>query len=126
MQKTRRKILVVDDEASIRLLASSILSEDYIVLKASDGEEAVSMARSQKPDLILMDILMPKVDGYSACHAIKRDVVTGVIPVVMVTALGQELNQKLAERVGADGYIVKPFSVHDLRGKVAQFLGCSQ
>jgi two-component system alkaline phosphatase synthesis response regulator PhoP len=126
MQKTRRKILVVDDEASIRLLASSILSEDYIVLKASDGEEAVSMARSQKPDLILMDILMPKVDGYSACHAIKRDVVTGVIPVVMVTALGQELNQKLAERVGADGYIVKPFSVHDLRGKVAPFLGGSQ
>ena len=126
MHKQQRKILIVDDEMSIRLLASSILGEDYIVLEASNGEEAMSIARSQKPDLILMDILMPKVDGYSACHAIKKDAATSAIPVVMVTALGQELNKKLAERVGADGYVVKPFGVNDLRGTVAQFLGDSQ
>ena len=126
MQKKQRKILVVDDDANIRLLASSILGEDYIVLRASDGEEAVRMARSQKPDLILMDIMMPTFDGYSACHAIKKDVVTSSIPVVMVTALVQELNKKLAERVGADGYVVKPFGVNDLRSKVAQFMGVSR
>jgi CheY-like chemotaxis protein len=118
----QKKILIVDDDANIRLLAGSILGEDYIVLKAGDGEEAVRVTRSQMPDLILMDIMMPRMDGYSACHAIKNDVLTGSIPVVMVTALVQELNKKLAERMGADGYIVKPFGIDDLRGKVAQLL----
>jgi CheY-like chemotaxis protein len=122
----QKKVLIVDDDANIRLLASNILGEDYIVLRASDGEEAVRMAQGQKPDLILMDIMMPRLDGYSACHAIKKDEVTNSIPVVMVTALVQELNKRLAERVGADGYIVKPFGVGDLRDKVAQFLGGSQ
>ena len=62
----RKKILIVDDEINIRLLVSSMLGKDYIVLKAADGEEAINIARDSKPDLILMDILMPKVDGYAA------------------------------------------------------------
>ncbi len=91
-----KAILIADDESSIRLMVGSMLSKDYLVLEASDGQEAIDIARAQRPDLILMDIMMPNVDGYSACHAIKKDRITSAIPVVMVTALGQELNQKFA------------------------------
>jgi len=110
----KKKILIADDEPNIRLLVSSMLGKDYIVLKAADGEEAINIARDSKPDLILMDILMPKVDGYIACHAIKTDPATKAIPVVMLTAVGYELNIKLSQEMGADGYITKPFSPQDL------------
>ncbi len=117
-----KKILIADDESNIRLLVSSMLGKDYTVIEASDGEETIDIARSQKPDLILMDILMPKVDGYTACHAIKTEQATKAIPVVMLTAVGYELNKKLAEEVGADGYITKPFSPRDLLNMIGQFL----
>ena len=118
----KKTILIADDESNIRLMVSSMLSKDYLVLKASDGQEAIDIARTQKPDLILMDIMMPNVDGYSACHAIKKDKTTSTILVVMVTALGQELNQKFAEQMGADGYITKPFSLHSLTDVISRFL----
>lgn len=119
---SKKTILIVDDELSIRLLVSNLLSGDYIVLKASDGEEAVSVARFQKPDLILMDIMMPKMDGYLACHIIKKDEATAKIPVVMVTAVGQELNRMFAKQMGADGYITKPFRLKDLLDTLGRFL----
>ncbi len=118
----RKKILIVDDESSVRLLVSSMLGKDYIVLEAKDGEEAVSMARTQKPGLIFMDIMMPKVDGYTACHTIKQGPVTKAIPVVMITAVGFELNKKLAKEMGADGYITKPFSSQILLDTIDRFL----
>ena len=118
----RKKILIVDDEANIRLLVGSMLGEDYIVLGASDGKEAVDMARSQKPALILMDIMMPRMDGYTACHTIKKDPVTNAIPVVMLTAIGHELNVKLSQEMGASGYITKPFRPQDLLDTIDQFL----
>ena len=114
----RRKVLVVDDEQYIRQLVSSALGGDYTVVEASDGEEAINITRQLRPDLILMDILMPKLDGYTACHEIKRDEATGAIPVVMITGVGYELNMKLAEELGADGYITKPFDVQELMDKV--------
>jgi len=117
-----KAILIADDESSIRLMVGSMLSKDYLVLEASDGQEAIDIARAQRPDLILMDIMMPNVDGYSACHAIKKDRITSAIPVVMVTALGQELNQKFARQTGADGYVTKPFSLQSLRDVISQFL----
>jgi CheY-like chemotaxis protein len=117
-----KKILIVDDEVNIRLLVSSMLGKDYIVLKAGDGEEAIKITRNQKPDLILMDIMMPKVDGYTACHTIKQDPATKTIPIVMLTALGQELNVKLAKQTGADGYITKPFSPQDLLDAIDRLL----
>ena len=98
-----KRILIVDDEVNIRLLVSSMLGKDYIVLKASDGEEAINIARSQKPDLILMDIMMPNIDGYIACYTIKKDPVTKAIPVVMLTSIGHELNVKLSQEMGANG-----------------------
>ena len=118
----KKRILIADDEVNIRLLVSSMLSKDYIVLKASDGEEAINIARNQKPDFILMDIMMPKVDGYTACNAIKKDPVTKATPVVMLTAVGYELNKKLAKEVGADGYITKPFTSQELLKTITRFL----
>ena len=112
MQKKR--ILVVDDEPNIRLLLIRMLSNDYTILEATDGQEAIDLARDLKPDLILMDLLMPRMDGYTACSVIKTDPTTRGIPVVMLTAVGFELNKQLAERVGADGYITKPFALSDI------------
>ena len=112
MQK--KIVLVVDDEESVRRLVRSMLGKKYVVLEAMDGAVAVDMARRHKPDFILMDIMMPNVDGYTACDIIKKDPATKAIPVVMLTALGQELNKKLAQAIGASGYITKPFSLQEL------------
>jgi len=121
-QSDQKKILIADDEASIRLLVKRLLGNNYIVLEASDGEEAVNMAYNEKPDLILMDILMPKMDGFSACYALKTDRATKTMPVVMLTAVGYELNKKLGQEImGADGYITKPFSRQDLLDAIGQF-----
>lgn len=118
----KKKILIVDDESSVRLLVSSMLGKDYIVIGANDGEEAIDIAHRQEPALILMDIMMPKVDGYNACYVIKNDPTTKKIPVVMLTAVGYELNRKLANEVGADGYITKPFTLQELLETINRFL----
>ena len=119
----KRKILVVDDEENVRHLLHSMLGSKYIVLEARDGEIAIDIARKNKPDLILMDIMMPNIDGYTACYTIKHDPATKTIPVIMVTAVGQELNKKLAKEMGADGYITKPFSLLELLNTVKPLLG---
>jgi len=121
-ETNQKKILIADDEISVRFLLRRLLRRNYNVLEAINGEEAVDMARGEKPDIILMDIMMPKVDGYTACYTIKKDPVTKVIPIVMLTALGQELNVKLGKEIGADGYITKPFSPRVLVDTIAQFL----
>ena len=117
----KRKILVADDELYIRLLVKDILEPDYIVLEASNGEEAVRITHTQQPDLILMDILMPKLDGYTACYTIKTNELTKDIPVVMLTGVGHELNKQLSQEMGAEGYITKPFNPEDLLDKVRQY-----
>lgn len=118
----KKKILIADDEPNVRLLLSSMLGKNYTVIEASDGEEAINIARSQKPSLILMDVMMPKMDGYTACSRIKIDQVTKEIPVVMLTAMDQELNVKLAKEMGADGYITKPFTSLELQNTITRFL----
>ena len=119
---SKKKVLIVDDEPNIRLLIKGILGHDYTVLEASDGEEAVSMVRKQKPDLVLMDIMMSNVDGYTACYLIKADPATKGIPVIMLTALGYRLNEKLATVLGADGYINKPFKPQELQDVITSFI----
>ncbi len=118
----RKTILVVDDEATIRRVIVGILGKEYVVLEAMDGEAAVDIAKRQKPDLILMDLMMPKMDGYTACTALKADQATKAIPVVMLTAVGNELNKKLAKEVGGDGYITKPFTPQELLDVVKNLL----
>ena len=118
----RKTVLVVDDEATIRRLIAGILGTDYTVLEAMDGEAAIDIAKRQKPDLILMDLMMPKMDGYTACSSIKADQATKVIPVVMLTGVGNELNKKLAKEVGGDGYITKPFTPQELLDVIKNLL----
>jgi CheY-like chemotaxis protein len=110
----KKKILIADDETGIRLTLGRALDKDYVVLEATNGEEAVEIAKGQKPDLILMDLIMPKMDGYAACSQIKADQATKGIPVVILTAVGHELNKKFAAEMGADGYITKPFNIQEL------------
>ena len=123
----KKKVLIVDDEPNVRELVQRLLSRDYVVFEAHDGEMAVNIARSQKPDLILMDMMMPGIDGLAACNTIKTDPDTGNILVVMLTAVGYELNKRIAEELmGADGYITKPFDSHVLLDKVSQLLNSRQ
>jgi two-component system alkaline phosphatase synthesis response regulator PhoP len=117
----KQKILIADDELYIRLLVKDILEPEFTVLEASNGEEAVIIARNEQPDLVLMDILMPKLDGYTACYAIKNNELTKDIPVVMLTGVGHELNRQLSQEMGATAYITKPFNPEDLLDKARQY-----
>jgi two-component system alkaline phosphatase synthesis response regulator PhoP len=110
----KKKILIADDEPTIRLTVTRMLDKDYIVLEATNGEEAVGIAKGQKPDIILMDLMMPKTDGYTACSEIKADQATKMIPVIILTAVGHEFNKKFAMEMGAEGYITKPFTAQEL------------
>lgn len=107
----RGKVLVIDDEEYIQhILNFSFGAEGYDVLTASDGEEGINKAKNEKPDIIVMDIMMPKMDGYEACKRIKADPETKDIPVILLTAKGREADRKLGADAGADDYVVKPFS----------------
>ena len=118
----KKKALVVDDEPNVRRLIHTILSKNYEVIEAEEGKQAIEIAYTQKPDVILMDMMMPKMDGLTACHLIKNDPATRAIPVIMVTAIGFELNIKLSEQMGASGYVTKPFSSQVLLDKIAEVL----
>lgn len=109
-----KKILVADDEADIRQLVRQALLIEYEIVEAADGFEAVLKANQEKPDLILLDIMMPGQDGYKTCLKIKSAEETRDIPVVMFTGLDYELNRKLGEQLGAADYITKPFNVEAL------------
>jgi CheY-like chemotaxis protein len=118
-----KRILIADDEETVRSLVKRLLGKTYKVMEANNGEEAVKVAVNQKPDLILMDILMPKMDGLTACYAIKRNQATKEIPVVMLTAVDYELNRKLSQDVmGAQGYITKPFNSEALMSMITKFI----
>ena len=118
-----KKILIADDEEAVRSLVKRILGKTYKVIEADDGEEAVKVAVNQKPDLILMDILMPEMDGLTACYAIKRNQATKEIPVVMLTAVDYALNRKLSQDVmGSQGYITKPFNSQELMDMITKCL----
>jgi CheY-like chemotaxis protein len=118
----KKKILIVDDEGNIRRLERTILIKDFLVIEAEDGKQAIDIAGTQKPDLILMDMMMPKMDGLTACHAIKKNSETKSIPIVMVTAIGFELNIKLSQQMGASAYVTKPFNSQDLLATIGQLL----
>jgi CheY-like chemotaxis protein len=119
---TKKKILIVDDEPNVRRLSRKILSNTFDVVEAEDGRQAIEIAVTQQPDVILMDMMMPMMDGLSACHAIKKNPNTKSIPVIMVTAIGFELNIKLSQQMGATGYVTKPFSSQDLLNKIGEVL----
>jgi two-component system alkaline phosphatase synthesis response regulator PhoP len=123
MSEPKKKIMVVDDEPSVRHLVHRVLEKDYIVVEAQNGLEAVDIAKIEKPNLILMDMMMPGMDGLSACYALKQDKETALIPVVMLTAITHELNKRMSETImGTKGYITKPFSPKDLLATIQAVL----
>ena len=118
------KILVVDDEIYIvHILDFSLGMEGYEVLTALDGEQALEKARAEKPDLIVLDIMMPKLDGYETCKLLKADASTKDIPVILLSAKGRNVDQKIGFEVGADDYITKPFSPRKLVERINAILG---
>lgn len=117
------RILVVDDEADTRNLAKMILEgEGYQVTVASDGEEALQKADSEGPDLILLDLVMPHKSGLEVCKTLKGQPKTRLVPVLMFTVLGRDVDKKLSRDAGADGHFIKPFKPEDLVAEVKKHL----
>lgn len=113
------KILVVDDDKHILdLLTYALEREDYSVFTARSGDEAFEKAVNLKPDLIILDVMLPGQDGYSICRALRADERTHSIPVIMLSARGEELDRVLGLELGADDYVTKPFSVRELVARV--------
>lgn len=111
-----KKILVVDDEKSIvDILKLNLQNEGYTVFEAYDGEEAVLKASEVEPDLILLDVMLPKLDGFSVCKKIRE---TSAVPILMITAREEEVDKVLGLELGADDYITKPFSVRELMARI--------
>lgn len=114
------KILVVDDSPTERLSLNELLSaKGYYVVMAENGEEGVAKAKAEKPDLILMDVVMPGLNGYQATRTISRDEATRNIPVIMCTSKGQETDKIWGMRQGAHDYLVKPVDADTLLAKIA-------
>ena len=113
--KNKQKVLLIaDDEPNVRLLVKRTFEPEYAVIEAVNGKQAADLALSAKPDIILMDIMMPHVDGLTALNTIKANQRTARIPVVMLTGLGFDLNEQLAAKLGAIAYIKKPVAPREL------------
>jgi DNA-binding response OmpR family regulator len=118
-----KKVLVCDDEPYIlESVGHVVRQEGYGVLTAEDGEEALRLARAELPDLMILDISMPKKDGHAVCRELKADSVTGGIYIIVLTAKGQERDMQESYQCGADEYMTKPFSPRSLRKKLHALL----
>lgn len=119
-----KRILIADDDPEIRLLCQTILStEGFKVILAEDAPQCLALARKHRPHLILLDWMMPGVDGMEALRLLKSAALTAQIPVVMVTAHGGPMEITLATHNGAEGYVTKPFEPADLLSLVQRFVG---
>ncbi len=115
---------MVDDEVYIlHILEFSLGAEGFEVISASNGELAVEKAKQEKPNLIVLDIMMPVLDGYETCRRLKQDPETKDIPVVLLTAKGRDVDKRLGFEVGAIDYIVKPFSPSRLIERIEEIIG---
>lgn len=121
------KILIVDDEAHIRLLIEQTLEEledeGVEIFTARNGEEALVAIRAEKPGLVFLDVMMPKLNGFDVCKIVKNDTALSHIYIILLTAKGQEFDKQKGSEVGADLYMTKPFDPEDLLEKAAEILG---
>jgi DNA-binding response OmpR family regulator len=119
-----KRILVVDDEPRyLRLLEANLQTEGFDVLLAHDGEEAIEIFTSKPTDLVLLDVMMPKLDGFSTCQRIRQ---FSNVPIIILTAKGEELDRVRGLDMGADDYLVKPFSIVELLARVRAVLRRAQ
>ncbi len=118
-----KKILLVDDEKDlVKTVTFRLKNGGYEVIAAYDGQEALQKARKENPDLIILDLMLPKMDGHKVCALLKGDARYNKIPIIMFTAKAQEEDMKLAKEVGADAYITKPFEPQVLLAKIQELL----
>ena len=122
-QRNKPRILLVDDQESVLKLLDAILKvRNYDVVYASNGLDAVDIALSMKPDLILLDIMMPGIDGFKVCQTLKANIPTMDIPVVFLTARGDDADRELGEKVGASGFVKKPFRSAELLNIISELI----
>jgi phosphate regulon transcriptional regulator PhoB len=117
------RVLIVEDEPDIRsLLAFHLEREGYLLTVARNGEEAIRAAHASPPDLVLLDLMLPEMDGLEVCRRLRRDPATQAVPIVMLTARGDEVDRVLGLELGADDYVVKPFSPRELVARIRAVL----
>jgi len=120
MKRVSHRILIVEDEKDIvRLLKYNLEKEGYTPLVASDGETGLAMAKKENPDLILLDLMLPKLDGMQVCRAIRQE---SQVPIIMLTAKKEEIDRIIGLELGADDYVSKPFSVRELLARIKTIL----
>ncbi len=119
----KEKILIVEDEKDIiKMLEYNLKKEGFKVIDARDGEDALDLAVREYPDLVLLDLMLPGMDGLEVCKALKKEPKTSLIPIIMLTAKGQESDKVVGLELGADDYITKPFSLRELIARIKAVL----
>jgi DNA-binding response OmpR family regulator len=122
-----KKVLIVDDEPHIRLLMAQTLEEledeGVEVLIAENGEEAIETIQTEKPDLVFLDVMMPKMNGFDVCYAVKNNLDIKDVYIIMLTAKGQEFDKEKGQQAGADLYMTKPFDPDEVVEKSYEILG---
>jgi two-component system alkaline phosphatase synthesis response regulator PhoP len=124
-----QKVLIVDDEPHIRMLLEQTLEEledaDVVLLTAENGAEALEVITAEKPDLVFLDVMMPKLNGFDVCHQVKRELKMDTVYIIMLTAKGQEFDKARGKEVGADIYMTKPFDPDEVLAKSCEILKIS-
>ena len=118
-----KTVLIVDDEPNILLSVEFLMQrEGHEALTASDGQEALDLLASSRPDLMILDVMMPRKNGFEVCAEVRADPAFSDLPILMLTAKGREAEMSKGMSLGADAYITKPFSTHELVAKVLELL----
>jgi DNA-binding response OmpR family regulator len=119
----KKKILVVDDDPEILgMLDTRLGKRGYVVVSAADGEQALEQARKEKPALVVLDVMMPRMNGWEVARALRQDPTTHGIKIVMLTAIGAQMNEMTSPLYGVDAYLDKPFQFADLEKKIDELL----
>ncbi len=118
-----RKILIVDDEkAMVKILKMRLEANGYEVIAAYDGKEGLEKAKSENPDLIVLDLMLPEMDGYKVCRLLKFDDKYKKIPIILFSARAQDSDKEMGKSVGADDYVTKPFDSKDMLERIKKLL----
>ena len=119
----KKKILIVDDEPlMVEMVMMRLEANGFEVVSAGDGQEALEKVRKDKPDLIILDLMLPKIDGYKVCRMLKFDEKYKKIPIILFSARAQQGDMTLGKEVGADAYLIKPFEAEVLLAKINELL----
>jgi PleD family two-component response regulator len=126
MNARKKKILLVDDSATALMMEQMVLGRDYDVVTAKDGAEALKVAVAERPDLILLDVVMPKMGGFEVTRVLRGIEITKSIPIILVTTRGEAENVKAGFASGASDYVTKPINKGELLAKIARHLGAGE